>query len=103
MVTTRYVWDRGKAETNIVKHRVGFDDATFVFDDPDVLTFQDRIEGNEYRYCSIGLVGAVVLLVVAHTWEDDDGDEIVRIISARRAVRKERRLYEDARRERRVD
>lgn len=93
----RYVWDRQKAQANLRKHGIAFEDATFVFDDPAVVTWQDRIEGHEYRYCSIGRVAGTLLLIVAHTWEDEDGVEIIRIISARRAVRKERRIYEDAR------
>lgn len=94
---TRYVWDRRKADANLRKHGVAFEDAIFVFDDPAVVTWQDRLEGYEYRFTSIGLVDGALLLTVAHTWEDDDGIEIIRIISARRAARKERRLYQNAR------
>lgn len=96
-MATRYIWDRHKAEANFRKHGVAFEDATFVFDDPAVVTWQDRIEGHEYRYSSIGLVAGALLLIVARTWEGDDGIEIVRIISARRVVRNERRLYERSR------
>jgi uncharacterized DUF497 family protein len=56
---------------------------------------QDRIETGEYRWQTIGIVEGWLLLVVAHTFRDDEnGSEVIRIISARRADRQERRLYE---------
>ena len=57
----------------------------------------DRIEGGEQRWQTLGLVGGVLLLLVAHTVQDEDEnevDEVIRIISARRADRKEKRRYE---------
>jgi uncharacterized DUF497 family protein len=83
-----FEWDEAKAKTNERKHGVRFDDAMLVFADPYALTEQDRIEGGELRWQTIGLVGGVVLLV-AHTIRDEGADEIIRIISARRATRKE--------------
>jgi uncharacterized protein len=55
---------------------------------------QDRIEGDEYRWQTLGMVEGCLLLLVAHTVRDENGTEIIRIISARRASRKERRRYE---------
>jgi uncharacterized DUF497 family protein len=56
----------------------------------------DRIEGLERRWQTLGLVGGYLVLLVAHTvGEDDDGIEIIRIISARAADRKERKFYEN--------
>jgi uncharacterized DUF497 family protein len=52
------------------------------------------VEG-EQRWQTIGTVGGVVLLIVAHTYRDDGDDEVIRIISARKATRKERRDYEN--------
>jgi hypothetical protein len=92
-----YAWDRAKAESNYRKHRVRFETALEAFDDPDALTITDRIEGGEWRCQTLGMVGGTMILFVAHTEEDDDGDEIVRIISARIATRLERRRYEAAR------
>ena len=50
----------------------------------------------EERWQTFGLVGEVVRLLVAHTWSERDGEEVVRIISARRATARERRRYEQS-------
>lgn len=68
------------------------------FADPYALTEQDRIEGGELRWQTIGLVGGVVLLV-AHTVRDEGADEIIRIISARKATRRECSRYDENREE----
>lgn len=60
------------------------------------MTDQDRIEGHEYRWQTIGSVNGVMLLVVAHADREEDGEEIVRIVFARRADKSERRRYEQA-------
>ena len=64
-----------------------------------LLSVQDRLEGGETRWNTLGLVEGHLLLLVAHTIYEDDEDgvevEIIRIISARRADRSERRRYED--------
>ncbi len=91
----RFEWDPAKADANRRKHGVTFEEAARVFADPLALSEQDRIEGNEYRWRTIGMVDGIILLLVAHANRDaEDGSEIIRIISARRADRKERRLYE---------
>ncbi len=94
---TKFEWDNTKAASNLCKHGVSFEDAMGVFADPLALTIQDRIEGLEQRWQTLGMVGdCLVLLLVAHTvGEDDDGIEIIRIISARAADRKERKRYEN--------
>jgi len=68
-----------------------------VFADPYALVEQDRIEGGELRWQTLGLVGGIVLILVAHTVRNEQEDEIIRIISARRAVRKERKRYDENR------
>ncbi|MBZ5630559.1 MAG: BrnT family toxin [Acidobacteriia bacterium] len=90
-------WNDKKAASNQRKHGITFEDATLVFDDPFALAEQDRIEGGECRWQTIGAVEEVVILVVAHTVEEAGRDEIIRIISARRATRKERTRYEQSR------
>ncbi len=94
----RFEWDPAKAAGNLRKHGVSFETAIRAFADPFALTEQDRIEGGELRWQTPGVAEGVVLLVVAHTIreEDEDGEsiEIIRIISARAAGRKERRRYE---------
>jgi uncharacterized DUF497 family protein len=93
---TRFEWDPGKAKSNHRKHGVRFEMAIRVFADPFALTVQDRIEGNELRWKTVGVVEGFLLLVVAHTAVDDEGDgEVIRIISARRAGSKEGRCYEE--------
>jgi uncharacterized DUF497 family protein len=97
-MNTRFEWDSAKAAINLRKHAVSFDIALRVFADPFALTEQVRIEGGEQRWQTLGIVEGHLLLVVAHTIRDDEEDgqpiEIIRIISARAADRKERRRYE---------
>ena len=66
-----------------------------MFDDPNQLSIQDRYEGGEERWQTIGLVNGIAVLIVAHTFSDDDGEEIIRIISARKATPRERRRYHE--------
>lgn len=89
-----FSWDETKNTTNQTKHGISFELARQVFDDPLHLTRQDRIEHGEQRWQTLGMVGAVVLILVAHTWHDSDGEESIRIISARRATKQERKIYE---------
>ena len=92
---TIFEWDPAKAESNLRKHRVSFEMATRVFADPFALVEQDRIENGEHRWQALGAVDGYLLLLVAHTvLEVEDGTEVVRIISARRAAPKERKRYE---------
>ena len=86
-----FEWDANKAKSNWVKHGIRFEDAVLVFDDPQHLSQQDRIENGEYRWQTIGLVYGIV---VTHTIRFESGNEIIRIISARKADRKERSRYE---------
>ena len=94
---THFECDTAKAKANLKKHRVSFETAARVFADPFAVTTQDRIEDSEYRWQTVGLVDGVVLLLVAHTLQEvEDGGELIRIISARRADPKEKRNYEKA-------
>jgi uncharacterized protein len=93
-----FEWDESKARANLGKHGVSFELARRAFDDPFAITEQDRIEGNEMRWQTLGMANGVILLLVAHTiieWDDDV--EIIRIISARRAKPNEKRRYEQDR------
>jgi uncharacterized DUF497 family protein len=90
-----FEWDDKKAASNHRKHGVHFEDAARAFDDPFAISEQDRIENGEQRWQTIGITGGCLLLLVAHTVRaENEGIEIVRIISARRVDRKERRRYE---------
>ena len=85
-----YQWDPAKARANQAKHGVGFADAVGVFEDPRAVTIDDR-HPDEDRYVTIGLDLLGRVLVVSWTWRDEE----VRLISARRATRKESRDYEE--------
>jgi uncharacterized DUF497 family protein len=87
-------WSEAKDEANRRKHRVSFETAQLAFDDPLHVSRQDRVENGEPRWQTIGLVRGVLLLLVAHTYTEADGQECVRIISARKADKTERAIYE---------
>ena len=90
-----FEWDDKKAESNFRKHGIRFEEAALVFDDPLALADQDRIENGEQRWQTIGMVGDCLLILVAHTVRFEEQDvEVIHIISARRADRKERKRYE---------
>lgn len=91
----RFVWDPAKAETNEKKHGIRFEDAVHVFADPLHLTVQDRIEGGEYRWQTVGKVYGAAVLLVAHLIIEGGPEpvETIRIISARRATPQERKRY----------
>lgn len=97
-MNTRFEWDPAKAAANLRKHGVSFEIAIRAFADPFALTEQDRVESEEHRWQTLGMADGHLLLLVAHTIQDDDEDgltvEVIRIISARKADRKERRRYE---------
>jgi hypothetical protein len=86
----RFHYDPAKAASNLKKHGVSFADAEGVLQDPLALTVEDEHAEDEPRYVSIGLGNASGLLVVVWTQRGDD----YRLISARRATRKERKHYE---------
>jgi uncharacterized protein len=95
---TRYEWDEEKNQINFLKHGISFDTAILIFEDPHVVSELDRIVSGEERWQSIGAIGNVVIVLVAHTWEPEKGsDELIRVISARKATRNERRKYEESR------
>ncbi|MBS3049645.1 BrnT family toxin [Enterobacter mori] len=91
---TEFEWDTNKAKSNLIKHGIRFEEAVLVFDDPYHLSLQDRHENGEFRWQTIGLVHGLIIIMVAHTVRFESGDEVIRIISARKADRKERSRYE---------
>ena len=92
----RFEWDANKNERNKKKHGIDFETAQLVFDDPFCITFVDRVWGGEERWHAIGAIEDILILVVVHTYEEEHGEEQIRIISARRATPHERRLYAEA-------
>jgi hypothetical protein len=97
--STRFEWDEAKNLSNQRKHGVSFEDASYVFRDPLYISVQDRIEDGEQRWQTLGFVEGLLLLTVAHTIQEYQDEEryvdVIRIISARPATKKERRRYED--------
>jgi uncharacterized DUF497 family protein len=91
----RFVWDQAKNRANKARHRLSFELAKHVFDDPLHVSVPDRYEQGEERGRTIGLVGSVALLVVIHTYVEQNGEETVRIIFARKATKGERARYEE--------
>jgi uncharacterized DUF497 family protein len=88
----RVTWDERKATANLRKHSVSFEEAATALADPLAITGADPDHSiGETRWITFGLSNRGRLLAVAHTDEDD----IIRIISARAAIRPERRLYEE--------
>ena len=71
---------------------VSFETARLVFDDPHVLSIQDRVVEGEERWQTVGMVSGTVLFA-AHTYREEPGDEVIRLISARKAIAPERRAY----------
>jgi uncharacterized DUF497 family protein len=93
---TFFEWDEAKSESNLRKHGLSFKYATQIFDDPFILAEAEGFEGGEVRWQSIGMVEGVAILLVAHTHHEGRWDEVIRVISARRATRKECKRYEQS-------
>ena len=88
-----FAWDEKKNRINRRKHGVSFETAAWIFDDPNVVSYPDRMVDDEERWHAIGCAGGIALLLVVHVCEEQHGEEQVRIISARKANARERALY----------
>ena len=90
-----FEWDREKNRSNQKKHGgVDFEAASRVFADPALMLRKDRVINGEQRWHAIGAVRRAVLLVVhVYLEENSNGEETIRIISAREADPRERRVY----------
>jgi len=87
-----FEWDPAKARQNRRKHRVSFQEAATVFGDPLAVTYPDPDHSvSEQRFITVGMSGAGRVLMVAHL----DRNENIRIISARKTTRRERKHYEE--------
>jgi len=88
----KFEWDSQKANSNLKKHRVSFQEAASVLGDVLSITYHDPDHSaREHRFITLGISRFGRVLMVAHT---DRGDN-VRIISARKTTRQERRYYEE--------
>ena len=91
----RFEWDEVKSRKNLRKHGISFALASEAFSDPFCLIIPDaEVEGEE-RFWTIGRIEWMTIVVVVRTTRNLHGEEIVRIISARRATPRERRIYEE--------
>jgi uncharacterized DUF497 family protein len=87
-----FEWDPGKARRNRRKHRVSFEEAVTIFGDPLALTYGDPDHSqDEQRFMTVGMSKARRVLIVAHA----DHEDAIRIISARKATRREQKHYEE--------
>lgn len=90
----QFRWDPAQAKRNALKHGLEFETATFAFCDPLLVIYRDRFVEGEQRWHAVGMVEGVILLVVhVYIEEGGYGEEIIRIVSARRASKKERQIY----------
>ncbi len=91
----KYEWDENKNILNQQKHGVSFEEAKEVFDDPlHISKLDHRFSYFEERWITVGATKKEKILVVANLFFTDEGEEIIRIISARKANSNERRVYE---------
>lgn len=90
----KFTWLPGKAKRNLTKHKVSFETAKSVFDDPYLIIVEDcEDEHGELRYHAIGYAGSELLLLVVFVDRSDEEQDVIHIISARRAEEYEQRTY----------
>ena len=88
---TEFEWNKDKARINMIKHSVSFEEASTVFDDAFAIYYEDKFHSkNEERFIVKGYSNSDRLLIVSFLFKD----EIIRIISARLATKKERKQHE---------
>lgn len=84
-----YEWDKAKAAENLRKHKVDFADAVIALEDENALTIEDR-DHDEQRFKTLGMGPQLNVLYVVHAHRERD---VIRIISARKADKKEAAQY----------
>ena len=92
MTNSEFEWDEEKAQSNLKKHGVSFEEAATIFNDPKIATISDPDHSeDEERYVSLGKSIILRLLSVVHTYRK----ERIRLISARKATKAEKKTYEN--------
>lgn len=86
-----YEWDERKNRANLHKHGLSFADAVIVFSGPMITDLDERFDYSEDRWTGIGRLRSRIVVVV---YSEPD-DETIRIISLRKALKHERRIYEE--------
>lgn len=90
----RFEWDENKNESNKKKHDIAFEDAKTVFSDDYAILFDDPDHSaEEERFLIIGLAESSGICIVSHCYREKD--DIIRIISARRATKAEKATYQE--------
>ncbi len=89
-----YQWDSRKAASNLKKHGIDFADAISALEDDWALTLKHQYVNDEERFATVGMDSMGRIVVVIYTYRHND----IRIISARKATKKERITYEGKRR-----
>ena len=88
-----FSWDEKKAESNLRKHKITFEEAQTVFSDPNArMIFDPEHSGDEDRFILLGISSGLRLLVVIHCYRESN--MLIRIISARKANKNEQKQYE---------
>ena len=92
MKTISFVWDEKKAGENLERHKIPFEEAQSVFSVPNArMIFDTEHSSDEDRFILLGISSGLRLLVVWHCYREDD--MLIRIISARKATKKEQKQY----------
>jgi len=92
-----FEWNAEKNRGNLAKHGIDFDTAELVFADPFALTQRDVLhDDDEERYITLGAIGVGAIVFVVHTSVVRDGEDVIRLISARSATGREKQAYEEA-------
>ena len=91
----KFEWDEGKAAANLKKHQISFEEAKSIFfDEFGVQFFDEEHSSDEDRFLMLGMSKKAMLLIVCHC-EREQG-ELIRIISARKATKRESAFYQGA-------
>lgn len=92
MNNIRFEWDNNKNLTNVKKHKISFEEVKTVFFDENARVIPDPEHSeSEDRFIILGISNKLKLLIVVHTYRDND--EVIRIISARKATKSESKYY----------
>ncbi len=86
----RFEWDEAKCRSNILKHDIDFEDVPSVFDSPMLTALDSRSDYGEERWLGIGQLKGILVVVIVFT---ERGEDVIRIISARKALKHEREKY----------
>ncbi len=94
MKIIKFSWDEKKAQENLVKHKISFEEAKTVFGDENARLIEDPDHSeDEDRFILIGLSFSLKILTVVHCYRDDENS--IRIISARKSTKNEEKQYKE--------